>query len=250
MEPRYIIEETKSGFIVKGRPHWLDTASHPQWLIDLAYEESRCRREPVEVRLQRYGLEAVSFNETVRFGFFDYYALMKHVARALLQWWNPPVWDWGRGFEEDFGAFETSCMYKSAVRRCVDSISRRVHAQLRRLLSQVDPVVLNVHKSVFDACRGCRQPAVICEESFYQERYAVQDVLTFRAAAAATLLCEARGSVDETVIERLKHWRDIFAPAGNKAYRALNATSNYFRGASPYLWRILQLSGASGVPPS
>ena len=30
MEPRYIIEETKSGFVVRGRPHWVETESQPQ----------------------------------------------------------------------------------------------------------------------------------------------------------------------------------------------------------------------------
>jgi hypothetical protein len=230
MEPRYIIEETRSGFIVKGRPHRLETESQPQWLIDVAHSELRWRREPVEVRLRHYGLEAVSSNETVRFGLFDYYPLVDHLAKTLMQWWTPPVTGKRPG-SQDFCV--SAWLPRWALRQCARSINPRIHAQWQRLLSQVDPVVLAVHKKVYSACWGCRQPAVICDEAIYKEPYIVQDVLAFRAAAAATLVCEIQGPVNETAIEKLRHWRDLYAPAGTKSYRALNVTLMNLPGGIP-----------------
>ena len=61
----------------------------------------------------------------------------------------------------------------------------------------------------------------------------MKDILAFRAAAAATLLCEVQGPVGETAIEKLRHWHNIYAPAGTKTYRALDVTLMNLPGGIP-----------------
>ena len=135
METRHILDETESGFVVRGRPHWLETPDQPRWLIDLAYDELRWRREPIEVRLQRYWLETVTSKETVTFGFYDYYSMVEHVARTLMQWWHPPARDGKYGSEEDH---RTAWVHGWALHQCARTMNQPpVHAQWRRFFPRL-----------------------------------------------------------------------------------------------------------------
>jgi len=227
---RYDVEDRRDGFVVQGRPHPLDKPGQPNWLIDLAYEESRLRREPVDVHRRPYCLEMTSAADTCRFGFFQYPQLVSRAAATLMGPWNPPLRD-RDGPDED--EHHLGKLKEWAVKKTEKAINRLVHTAWRRLLTHVDPTVLAVHKKVFAATWNCRQAALISDDALYKERYVVKDIVSYRAAAVAALVSEVVGPVNETPIERMQHWRDLFAPAGMGAYRALNATLMNLPGSIP-----------------
>jgi hypothetical protein len=227
---RYIIENLNNGFVVRGRPHRLDTPGQPTWLIDLAYDESRLRRDPVAVRLRPYCLVMESSAGPHRFGFYQYPQLVSRTAEILMGPWNPPLRDRDGPDEKEFHLDKVK---EWAVKRTELAINKPVHAQWQRLLSQVDPTVLAVHRKVFAATWNCRQAGLISDDDLYKERYIVKDILAYRAAAVAALLCEVIGPANETLIEKMQHWRDLFAPAGMGTYHALNATLMKLPGSIP-----------------
>ena len=144
--------------------------------------------------------------------------------------WNPPLRDRDGPDEENYHLGKVK---EWAVKRTELAINKPVHAQWQRLLAQVDPTVLAVHRKVFSATWNCRQAALISDENLYKERYVVKDIMSYRAAAVAALLCEVIGQANETPIERMQHWRDLFAPAGMGTYHALNATLMNLPGGIP-----------------
>ena len=227
---RYEIEDRKGGFVVRGRPHPLDKSGQPDWLIELAYEETRWRREPVEVHLRPYCLEMASSASASQFGFFEYPQLLDKTAESLMQPWNPPLRD-RDGPDESEGRLDK--LKKWAIKRTAKAINKPVHAEWQRLLAWVDSTVLAVHKKVFAATWNCRRAPLISEDALYKEQYIVKDILSYPAAAIATLACDVFGPVNESPIEKMLHWRDIFAPAGMGSYHALNATLMNLPGGVP-----------------
>jgi hypothetical protein len=227
---RYLIDNLKDGFIVRGRPHRLDTPGQPQWRIDLAYDESRLRREPVTVHRRPYYLAMESSDLPCCFTFFSFPSLVHAVAEMLMRPWHPPVLDHDGPDEEEHHLYK---LKEWAVKRTERAINKPVYAEWRRLLSQVDPTVLAVHRQVFSATWGYRQANIIANDDLFKEKYIVKDILAYRAAAVATLLCEAIGPANETPIERMQHWHDLYAPAGMGAYRALNVTLTNLPGGIP-----------------
>jgi hypothetical protein len=230
MASRYLIEQKRDGFVVLGRPHRLDIPESPKWLVELCYDEARWRREPVTVCLKPYCLEAVSAGEDAEsFGFFRFPGMVAEIARRLMAPWCPPVPE----CEAEVDGEAPSWVIPWAITKTAKSIGKRVHAEWQRLLQQVDPTVLAVHKKVFAASWSCRQAPVLSVDALYREKYIVHDILAYPAAAAATLACDVCGPVDETNIERMGHWRDLYAPAGLGAYTTLNKTLMSLPGGIP-----------------
>ena len=227
---RYEIEDRNEGFVVRGRPHLLDKPGQPEWLIELVYEESRLRREPVEVHLRPYCLEIASSASECQFGFLDYPQLVSKAAEILMRPWNPPLRD-RDGPEED--ANHLNKVKDWAVQKTAKAINKPVHTAWQRLLAQVDPTVLAVHKKVFAATWNCERASLLSDDALYNERYIVKDIILYRAAAVATLACEVIGAVNESSIEKMQHWRDLFAPVGIGAYHALNTTLTNCPGGIP-----------------
>ena len=113
------------------------------------------------------------------------------------------------------------------------AINKPVHAQWQRLLLKLTPPCSAVHRKVFAATWNCRQAPLISDDDLYKEKYVVKDILSYRAAAVAALAVESFGPANETLIEKMQHWRDLFAPAGMGTYRALNATLMKLPGSVP-----------------
>ena len=165
-----------------------------------------------------------------QFGFFEYPQLLDKTAESLMRPWNPPLRD-RDGPDESEGRLDK--LKKWAIKKTAKAINKPVHAEWQRLLAQVDPTVLAVHKKVFAATWNCRQAPLISEDALYKEQYIVKDILSYPAAAVATLACDVFGPVNESPIEKMLHWRDIFAPAGMGSYHALNATLMNLPGGVP-----------------
>jgi hypothetical protein len=165
-----------------------------------------------------------------QFGFFEYPQLLDKTAESLMQPWNPPLRD-RDGPDESEGRLDK--LKKWAIKRTAKAINKPVHAEWQRLLARVDSTVLAVHKKVFAATWNCRRAPLISEDALYKEQYIVKDILSYPAAAIATLACDVFGPVNESPIEKMLHWRDIFAPAGIGSYHALNATLMNLPGGVP-----------------
>ena len=227
---RYEIEDRNDGFVVRGCPHPLDNPDQPDWLVELAYDEDRWRRDPVEVHLRPYSLELASSVSEEQFGFFDYPHLVGMAAEVLMRPWNPPLRDRDGPEEKEL---HLEKLKEWAVKRTERAINKPVHLAWQRLLAQVDPTVRAVHKKVFSATWNCRQARLLSESDLYKEHFIVKDILSYRAAAVATLACQVIGPVNESGIEKMQHWRDLYAPAGMEAYHALNATLMNLPGGVP-----------------
>jgi hypothetical protein len=152
------------------------------------------------------------------------------VAETLMRPWNPPLRDRDGPDENDH---HLDKLKEWAVHKTAKAINKSVHVEWQRLLAQVDPTVLAVHRKVFSATWNCRRAPLISDDALYKEQYVVKDILSYRAAAVAALLCEVIGPANETPIERMQHWRDLFAPAGMGTYHALNATLMNLPGGIP-----------------
>jgi len=112
-----------------------------------------------------------------------------------------------------------------AVNRTAWALNKRAHHQWQRLLDQVDPMVREVNKKLFPVGIDHFLPKLICCDEFYRKKFVVGDVVTFRAAAVATCLCNT--------VEEMEDWRTVFAPTGTRPYTSLNKTLTRLPGGVP-----------------
>ncbi len=226
---RYLIEQKRDGFIIRGQPNRFDVPGAPKWLKELGPEDY-WQREPVSVTLKPYCLEVASSGETKTVGFFDFPPLVAESAVRLMAPWRPPVREHEGPDEEQYAPYWASDW---AMKRTQWAINKQLHAEWQRLLGQVDPTVLAVHKKVFAATWNCQKAPLLSEDALYKEKYIVRDILSYRAAAVATLACDEFGPPNESSIQKMRHWRDLFAPAGMGAYTTLNKTLMNLPGGIP-----------------
>jgi hypothetical protein len=216
-------------------------------------------RPPVDVVFRPVGLEAWYVGETLpgsreRFGFFNFGKLLEFVARGLMRDWQPQEgWYGARAW---------------AQQQTARAIARRLREQWLRLVARADPVVCAVQKAIFAVTFS--DAPLASEPALYQDRYLVQDVLRYPAAAIAvrnawTLtrelplarlhssapaqelrkLAQSLGVTlhlgaampDElsmpAQLERLKDWKALFSDTGH-AYRSLNRTLMNLPGRVPH----------------
>lgn len=216
-------------------------------------------RPPVEVRFTPFALEGQFVGDErpgsrERFGFFNFGRLLEFVARGLMREWRP--------HEGWFGARDWAQEQTSR------SLARRLRERWLELLARADPDVLAVQRAIFAATFGDAHLAT--EPALYEDRYLVQDVVRFPAAAIAvrnahTLarelplarlrsapaaadlrrLAESLGArlemkaepIDEVSarvqVERLGDWKALFSDSGH-AYRSLNRTLMNLPGRVPH----------------
>lgn len=191
-------------------------------------------------------------------GLFQFRWLCAAVARGLLAAWTPPA-----GTPGWCGAREW------ALRRTEWAVTKRLHACWRELCRVADPTVLNVQRALFAANFGA-PPLTFCPE-LYQDRWLVQDICRYRAAAIAVsavpllaavrrrrrecpgasvedLYCDpfvedasSPGSGAEACAAELCDWRSLYSVDGYD-YRSLNRTLMHLPGGvSPNLLRYLPL---------
>ena len=105
-----------------------------------------------------------------RLGLFEYYHLSQTVAARLMADWRPhegSTWN----------------VKRWALTQTAGAIGKRVHAHWRMLLETVDPTVRDVQRAVFAATMGCGE--ALHDERLYGDRWLVQDIRQYRAAAIA-----------------------------------------------------------------
>ena len=241
---RYIVEEKKNGFVVRGRPHHWDVPGAPEWLIELCYDGGRERREPVTVTLEPYFFEVASptgriddfdpfgapGEQSTRYGLFDFPQMITDIAKRLMVPWRRPVRDYvGPDEEQEAGSWLVPWVIKQTEK----AIAKQVRTEWQRLLEPFDPTILAVQKKVFAATWNCRRAPLLSDDALYREKYIVKDILSYRAAAVAVLACGFFGPANESSIEKMRHWRDLFAPAGMGAYTSLNKTLMNLPGGVP-----------------
>jgi hypothetical protein len=215
-------------------------------------------RRPVEVSFLPTALQASHLGPDgavarERFGFFNFGKLLEFVARGLMRDWQPQDgWYGARAW---------------AHQQTARSIARRLRELWLRLVARADPVVVAVQKAIFAATFS--DAALAAEPALYQDRFLIQDILHYPAAAIAvrnawTLTRElpltrlyhspaarelralARGlglhlhigaAPEEpnvpTQIARLRDWKALFSNTG-ATYRSLNRTLMNLPGRVPH----------------
>jgi len=174
-------------------------------------------------------------------GFHEYRRLSEAVSQGLMVYWEPP---------SDRPLPEWSGLRHWAVHQTAKAIGKRVYAQWQRLLTHVDPTVLAVQRAIF-AATFCRCPLAMTRE-LYDHKYVVQDLIRYRAAAAAAAainylgkqfkrnrFCRSPSFIDaqdpldlDEALELMAHWRDLFSPTGT-TYRSLDRTLMNLPGGIP-----------------
>jgi len=160
---RYLIEQKRDGFIIRGRPHHWDVPASPKWLIELCNSEDHWQRQPVSVTLKPYCLEVISSEEPKSFKFFDFPPVVAEVAERLLTAWNPPV----REHDGPDYVSLPSWIVRWTQKRTEWAVNKQIYAEWQRLLGQVDPTVLAVHKKVFAATWNCREVPLLSQDALY-----------------------------------------------------------------------------------
>lgn len=112
-------------------------------------------------------------------GFYEYRELCKAIFEGLFQGWVSPQ-------GHVLGDPEKSPYWLRPwlQKRIGTALGKRIHRQWKRLLTQVDPLVLAVHRKVFAATMGCCD-LVMDEELYHHNKYIIKDILRYRAAAIA-----------------------------------------------------------------
>jgi hypothetical protein len=229
-ERRYVVTEETAGFRITSRRHPLDTPDSPEWLRELVNEYDASRRSPVAVRLTGYAFQIQSACACGIMSLVDYYELLELVSKSLMHKWEPrPSEHYEERGDPTIGRDRT--LKNWAIARTKTALNGRVHEQWRRLLEHVDPTVLSVHKRVFSTCFGYEEPMLMLQPEFYRHRFLVDDVLRFRAAPVAMLLCDRIVDRDGQ-LDAMQNWRTLFAPNG-ESYRSLNKTLTDLPGNVP-----------------
>jgi hypothetical protein len=161
-------------------------------------------RPPVRVAFRPTGLEAWCVGELVtgsreQFGFYSFGKLLQFVARGLMRDWQPR-----KGW---YGA--RTWAHEQTAR----AIARRLREQWLRLVGRADATVAAVQKTVFAATFG--DAPLASEVELYRDRYLVQDILHYPAAATALRnawmltrdlpLARLRSSAPAADLRRLAH---------------------------------------------
>ncbi len=233
---RYVFHEQADGFRVEG-------ADRPP--VEVVFR-------PTTLEARHLGEDGVEVRE--RFGFFNFGKLLEFVARGLMRDWQP--------HDGWFGARAW------AQQQTARSIARRLRELWLRLVARADPVVTAVQRAIFAATFG--DAALAAEPALYRERFLVQDILHYPAAAIAVRnawrltrelplarLYHSRAARElhalagqlglnlhlgasaaeepdvATQIERLKDWKALFSDTG-QAYRSLNRTLMNLPGRVPH----------------
>jgi len=229
-ESKYIVKEHDAGFLISGRPHPLDRPDQPEWLVDLAYSYSGGKRPKVGVICSPHYFEVVSDDEEACGSggivtLCDFYGLLRAVSTTLMSRWLAVS-------EKADEPRVPRAVCEWAPRRTAWAICTRVHDQWKRHLRKVDPTVLAVNKAVFSATFGYGPAQPLVDERLYQDRYIVQDILHYRAAAIAVRLCDWLWRNYDPV-EKLRDWRSLYVPEGFKPYTSLNKTLTNLPGGVP-----------------
>ena len=158
---KYTFTETPDGFVVRAED-----------------------RVPVRVQLcpTHFSVFADDGGESsnqIRYGYvtglYQSKALLDQVSWILMRDWESPA-DKGKLFS---GAKEQAHEHTAA------AIRTRLYRQRRRLLARVDPIVLEVQRSMFAATRTVGSIAL--GQELYQHRCVVEDIINYRAAAIAAV---------------------------------------------------------------
>jgi hypothetical protein len=216
-------------------------------------------RPPVEVRFRGTALEACHLASggviaRERFGFFNFGKLLEFVARGLMRDWQPQDgWFGARAWAEQ---------------QTARALARRLRELWLALVARADPAVAAVHKAIFAATFS--DAPLAAEPGLYRDRFLVQDILHYPAAAIAVRnawvltrelpLARLHGSLAAgqlralaqslglhlhlaatplaepdvpAQLERLRHWKALFSDTG-EAYRSLNRTLMNLPGRVPH----------------
>ena len=231
---RYVVTDRKGGFHITNRKHPLDVEGAPEWLVELVYEHSRLKRQPVTVVRHPLSFQLEGDDESTKsnFSLVDYYELIDAIAKKLMRHWTPPDVDDGGDEQIDYGPPELREWHgvrKWAVSQTAASVNKMVYDKWQILREGADPLALAVQKKVFSAAFGCGSAKLVMTPEFYDHHFIVKDVLEFRAAAAAAGLMGnalSNGRSIETCLDGMADWRSLFSPTG-KTYRILNKTMTH-----------------------
>lgn len=193
---RYTVTPTENGFHVTG--------------VD---------REPAKVTFAKNWTWVVQNEEgwwSVDVGLYNLPELLRQISVVLMRNWRP----------KEYGNFDVR---KWATGKTQRALAGRVSVQWHRFLDVLPPEQAAFHRAIYAATGGDvrRQP-----DEVYAHPYLVDDVLRYRAAAAAFYSISNR--------EFLRHieapgdpydlrWLEHYAPNG-KPYRALNVTLSNLPG--------------------
>ena len=231
-EGLYVADDIGDGFLIKRRPHTLELEGAPDWMVELAYEYSGGRRHPVRVAIRPYCL-IIGDHEL---NLLNYYKLNEVVARELMKNWRGGLESCEHGGECECRPKEELHLHRMrewAVKRTAWSVNRLVHGQWKRLIASVDETVVQVQKKVFAASFGYGDVKLVRNPQFYDNRFVVKDVLAYRAAAVAALICDrSHLPTIDAKIEAMSDWMAVFSPTG-KSYPALNRTLMNLPGGIP-----------------
>lgn len=229
---RYIVLNSTDGFLIKNRPHSLDVPGTPKWMVDLAYDYSGIVRTPVlTVRHPYYFQISRKGRPDDRISFPQFYRLVETIAEVLMCEWTPPdrETEWNDRpvlYPEEQ---TTKFLRPWASKRTAWAINKQVHSEWLRLLQGVDAEVLKLQKRVFAVAFGYEDASLLVRyPEIYVDRHLVNDILKFRAAAVAALLCGRM--VDP--LGAMSDWKSMFSPTGS-SYTSLNRTLMNLPGGVP-----------------
>ncbi len=161
---------------------------------------------------------------TQQFGLLQYPNLLAEVAKGLMLFWKPPE-----------GRRPWSGLNEWARGQTRWSIGKRLHDYYKRCRGEV-PMALALQRALYAATLST--PELALADELYQQKFIVQDVIQYRAAAVALatldlfrFLEHQRGQekdlssalkVDEA-LEMMDNWRGLYSPTG-ESYRSLDRT--------------------------
>jgi PcfJ-like protein len=231
-----IVEREDSFTLTIGVP--ADEPVSPDWIWELTKDFHGLQRYPVTVTQRPYSWQVDVEG--------DLPAYMKHTDVDLMYWLSlfrtitesfiypykgvdPALYADERS-EHDPNRRDPARPYdwkKYLLEKCRRVLYKRLLCQYQRLLGRINEDVRSVHKSLFVNCFGYPAPQIVKSPDFYDRRYIVHDVLTYRAAAIACYLADS--------IDHLESWQGLFSPTG-QPYRSLNRTLTALpAGMSPEL---------------
>lgn len=228
---RYTVLESTDGFVIKNRLHSVDVPSTPKWIVDLAYDYSGILRSPVVTVRHPYYFHISGKGADDRLSFPQFYRLVETIAEKLMWNWQPP----DRETECDDGPVlyqeeqTTKFLRPWALKRTAWAINKRIHSEWKRLLQGVDAEVLNLQNRVYSVGFGYEDTSLLVRyPEVYVDRHLVNDILKFRAAAIAALLC---GRMDDP-LGAISDWKLMFSPT-DSSYTSLNRTLMNLPGGVP-----------------
>jgi hypothetical protein len=108
-------------------------------------------------------------------GLYEFHYLSSLVPRVLMRDWEPPA-DKGKPFPG---------LKRWVVKQTAKAVGKRLHQHWKRLLAQVNPIVLEVQRKMFAATMTLGDLA--SDEELYRHKGVVDDIINYRAAAIAAV---------------------------------------------------------------